>query len=170
MEAPTSTKNGFVFFWRPNEKNGQFSQWWMSDFTVDGVVYCCAEQYMMAMKAALFGDDKMQQLIMKERNPKEHQKMGKRVSNFDNDVWNENKSKIVFDASVAKFSQDPELREYILSTGEKTLVEASPSDTIWGIGLQWNHKDATNPSRWRGTNLLGKALMQARTHIRENKL
>jgi len=162
-----TTPNNFVFFWRPNEKNGHFSQWYLSNFVVDGVEYVCAEQYMMAKKAVLFGDTSMHNRIMRETDPAKHQQLGRRVANFVADVWNANCRQIVFQASVAKFSQNEHLQQLLLGTGDKILVEASPKDKIWGIGLDRDNPDALHPSKWKGTNFLGEALMQARKIIVE---
>lgn len=142
------------------------SQWWKSDFWSVASTYCCMEQFMMAQKAELFGDEEIRQEIMKCSDPKQIKALGRKVRNFDETVWNKVKYSIVLNGNFMKFSQNPELREFLLSTGDDILVEASPYDAIWGIRMSANDENATNPMKWRGRNLLGFALMEARDEIR----
>lgn len=143
-----------------------FSQWWKSDFWSVASTYCCMEQFMMAEKAELFGDEEIRQEIMKCSDPKQIKALGRKVRNFDETVWNKVKYSIVLNGNFMKFSQNPELREFLLSTGDDILVEASPYDAIWGIRMSESDENATNPMKWRGRNLLGFALMEARDEIR----
>lgn len=124
---------------------------------------------MMAKKAELFGDEDMKKKIMAEHDPAVHQKHGRHVKNFVSATWDANCLKIVKEASYAKFSQDERLKKQILETGNKTLVEASPKDKIWGIGLAPDDPNARDRSKWQGTNLLGVALMDARKRIMEEE-
>jgi predicted NAD-dependent protein-ADP-ribosyltransferase YbiA (DUF1768 family) len=129
----------FRFFWGHTAKPGQltdavFSQFWPCEFTVDGVRYRWAEQWMMAGKARLFGDHGALELVVQ--------------------------------GNLHKFGQDAALKAHLLSTGDDVLVEASPTDRIWGIGMAASNPDAKNPSKWRGQNLLGKALMEVRARLR----
>ena len=138
-----------MFFWghkKFNEiTNTCLSQWYECKFTVDGVEYHTAEQYMMAQKAVLFKDDELLQEIMSADNPAVYKKLGRQVRNFDSDVWNEHKFQIVVNGNMAKFSQNPELLDFLLKTGDRVLVEASPYDRIWGIGLAKDTPDIENP-------------------------
>lgn len=143
------------------------SQWYPCDFTVEGITYHTAEQYMMARKALLFGDDEAYGKIMAARSPKTCKALGRGVRNFDPAKWDLHKYDIVVTANVAKFSQNEEFKEYLLSTGDAVIVEASPWDRIWGIGRKEDTFGITNPDNWNGTNLLGFALMEARDIIRE---
>ncbi|MDU5950334.1 MAG: NADAR family protein, partial [Paenibacillus macerans] len=142
-----------------------FSQWWMSPFTVEGTEYSCAEQFMMAEKARLFGDDEMLAAIMQAKHPKEMKAYGRAVRNFDKDVWDRECYGIVKRASLAKFSQNSQLGDYLKSTKNRILVEASPRDRIWGIGMGQSNPDVENPLKWRGKNLLGFALTEARDEM-----
>lgn len=153
----------FVFFWKPP---AVFSQWARSDFEVDGFRYTHAEQYMMAEKARIFGDDAMLERILVSQSPSEQKKLGQAVRGFDQDVWFERRMEIVERGNRAKFGQSPKRCDALLATGDKTLAEASPLDCIWGIGLAADHADAEVPSRWRGQNLLGQALMNVRDDLR----
>lgn len=147
---------------------GPFSQWYYSPFVVDGWEYSHAEQYMMAMKAELFGDDDSLNKIMNEDDPSEQKALGKKVKNFDKIKWEAVAKDFVFKANMAKFTQNAYLKSYILSTEDETLVEASPTDTIWGIGLAETDPRALDPKQWRGTNWLGEVLMNVRKAIRDN--
>ena len=153
-------KDGFVFFW-----SGWPSQWHPSPFRVEGVTYSCCEQFMMAEKARLFGDEPTRQQILAAETPREHKALGRTVKPFDDARWMGACREIVYLANLAKFTQDPALRELLIATGTSTLVEASPTDRIWGIGLAATDPRATNRSLWRGKNWLGEALMRVRAEL-----
>ncbi len=152
-----------VLFWKPP---ASFSQWTPSPFVVDGVTYSCAEQFMMAEKARLFGDAENLAKILRSSSPKTQKALGRKVTNFDAAVWSAKCLDIVVRANVAKFSQNPPLLAALLATGTKTLVEASPLDRVWGIGRRADDPRALDPATWNGTNLLGQALMRAREQLR----
>lgn len=158
----------FFFFWgHQPSKDGSvtkscFSQWWHSPFTVDGKTYPTAEHWMMAGKATLFGDTTIEKEILAAPSPQTVKALGRRVANFNQDTWNEHKFDIVTTGNFHKFSQHPELKEFLLATRKKVLVEASPMDRVWGIGLGENNENAHKPANWRGQNLLGYALMVVR--------
>ncbi len=162
----------WVFFWgHTPSKDGSiskscFSQWWEGHpFAIDGVTYRTAEHYMMAEKARLFGDEAVRGQILAARTPGEAKKLGRMAANFDEDTWLRHRWDIVVAGSVAKFGQHEALRRYLFETGKKVLVEASPTDRIWGIGMAANDPDAENAAAWRGLNLLGFALMEARQRV-----
>lgn len=162
----------FLFFWghRPS-KDGRItasclSQWWPSPFTVDGVTYQTAEHWMMAGKARLFGDEETAEKILAATDPKQVKALGRKARAFDAEAWDREKFAIVREGSFQKFLQNAELRAFLLSTGDKILVEASPVDPVWGIGLAADDTAAADPTQWRGENLLGFALMDARARIR----
>ncbi|WP_245703570.1 NADAR family protein [Streptomyces lushanensis] len=142
------------------------SQWWPSPFTVAGVEYATAEHWMMAAKARLFGDEEAERAAVGAVNPALAKKAGRLVRDFDQAVWERERFGIVVAGSVHKFGQDAGLRAFLLGTGERILVEASPMDRIWGIGLASDDERARDPARWRGLNLLGFALMEARERLR----
>ena len=166
----SAKKLKFVFFWKPNAKvvdESCFSQWQPSLFRVNAYDYCCAEQYMMAEKARLFGDEEVEKEIMNTSDPKLMKALGRKVRNFDPQVWDKVKYSIVLNGNYYKFTQNKEMMDFLLSTGDKILVEASPLDTIWGIGLDKDNEKAHNIASWRGKNLLGFALMEVRDEIRK---
>jgi ribA/ribD-fused uncharacterized protein len=162
----------FLFFWghqpQPDGKvgKGSLSQWWPAPFMVDELAFATAEHYMMWRKAMLFGDSPVAAQILTVGHPSEAKALGRQVSGFDDATWNAHRFEIVTAASAAKFSQHPDLRGFLLATGDRVLVEASPRDRVWGIGLGASHEYAEDPRQWRGLNLLGFALMRARATLR----
>lgn len=144
---------------------GSLSQWWPCSFTVDGVQYASAEHFMMAGKALLFGDSSALAQILAARTPAEAKNFGRLVRGFDEAVWEAACFELVVTANVHKFGQDPALLGFLLGTANRVLVEASPRDRIWGIGLGAGNERAADPRQWRGRNLLGFALMEARERL-----
>ena len=142
------------------------SQWWPCKFKSNGIVYNCAEQYMMSEKAKLFKDDEIYQLILQESSQKQIKAYGRKIKNFNDEEWNKHKINIVIQGNILKFSQNEDLKQFLIGTGDKILVEASPTDRIWGIGLDKNNPDSRNPYKWRGENLLGFSLMKVRDIIK----
>ncbi|XP_065832926.1 N-glycosidase YbiA-like [Oscarella lobularis] len=152
----------FTFFWK---SLSPFSQWHPAKFTVDGIVYNCAEQFMMHQKAILFKDDVTASEVLETEDPAGQKKLGRKVRGFDEDVWKKHRMQIVKAASKAKFTQNDKLKSQLLATAGTTLVEASPVDRIWGIGLSATDKRAQRRETWRGQNLLGQALTETRDEI-----
>ena len=162
-------KPDFEFFWKPENdviNKSCFGQWTFSEFKIDTDIYYYTEQYMMAEKARLFKDKEVLEQIMKAKDPKEMKALGKKVRNFNQDIWDKTKYSIVLNGNYFKFAQNPGMRNFLLATGNKILVEASPLDKIWGIGLSEENSNAMNPNLWRGQNLLGFALMEVRDDLR----
>lgn len=145
------------------------SQWWPCRFTHDGQTYTSAEQWMMAEKARLCGDEATRARIFAEHDPDKVKKLGRKVTPFDAALWTARGQDVVTAGNVLKFGQDPALTSYLLSTGDDILVEASPLDTIWGIGLGANNPLAREAKTWRGQNLLGFALGRARGELRAQR-
>ncbi len=139
-----------------------FSQWYAAPFTVNGVRYATAEHWMMAEKARLFGDEVACVQILAKDDPGAAKAVGRTVRGFDDGVWNQHRFDIVVRGNLAKFGQHPPLRDFLLATGDQVLVEASPVDPIWGIGLAAADPRAQDPASWQGLNLLGFALMAVR--------
>lgn len=146
---------------------GCLSQWWPCLFTVDGVDYASAEHWMMAGKARLFEDEETLARILLARSPAEAKKLGRLVRGFDDELWTERRFELVVAGNVAKFGQGPALRDFLLGTANRVLVEASARDRVWGIGLGAANEKATDPAQWRGLNLLGFALMETREQLAE---
>lgn len=142
------------------------SQMWPCSFAIDGFAYSSAEKYMMHRKALLFGDEEIAEKIILSENPKECKALGRKVKDFDPEIWDNEKYSIAVKGNLAKFSQNEELKDYLLSTGEEELVEASPFDRVWGIGMRKGDPRIGDRSKW-GQNLLGKALMEVRETLRQ---
>ncbi len=163
----------YIFFWGhkplPNGEIGKscFSQWWHSPFSVNNVIYPTAEHFMMSEKARLFGDENVRAEILKAESPGLAKTLGRQVRNFEESVWERCRFQFVVEGNTAKFNQNRELGNFLLGTGNRVLVEASPVDRIWGIGLAADDGQATNPEMWPGLNLLGFALMEVRQRLRE---
>ena len=161
----TYTSDDVVLFWHPPSA---FSQWTLSPFTVDLVEYNYAEQFMMASKVRLFGDDTALSAILATKDPREQKRLGRHVRPFDPELWRSECEHIVLHGNLAKFSQNEEMRLALIQTGDRRLAEASPHDTLWGIGLSARDPRASFPASWRGQNLLGQALEIAREFFRRN--
>ncbi|SER96912.1 NADAR family protein [Lentzea albida] len=161
----------YLFFWgHQPEHNGEIgkgclSQWWPCTFEVDGRSFASAEHYMMWRKALLFDDTAVAARVLTARTPAEAKALGREVSGFVGEVWDAQRLPIVVEGNLAKFGQDPALRSYLLGTGSRVLVEASPQDRVWGIGLVASDPRASDPSQWLGLNLLGEALMEVRSRL-----
>ncbi|MFF8769169.1 NADAR family protein [Kitasatospora sp. NPDC015120] len=162
----------WLMFWGHQEQRdgspgpGVLSQWWPGHpFTVDGVAYSTAEHWMMAGKARMFGDERTLARILAAASPAEAKKLGRQVRGFDDTTWTAGRFELVVRGNVAKFGGHEELLGYLLSTHRRVLVEASPLDRIWGIGLGADNERARRPAEWRGENLLGFALMEARSRL-----
>ncbi len=163
----------YLFFWGHTPKRPDvvdkacFSQWYPAPFEIDGISYATAEHYMMAGKARLFGDDEQLANVLAAKHPKQAKAYGRAVKNFDKLVWDAHGFDLVVAGNLAKFSQNLPLKEFLLKTYDHVLVEASPYDKIWGIGMKQDHRDIENPLLWQGDNLLGFALMVARQQLGE---
>ncbi|WP_225823190.1 NADAR family protein [Streptomyces naphthomycinicus] len=172
-EVRAGSRIKYLHFWghrpRPDGRIGAscLSQWWPSPFVVDGVEYATAEHWMMAGKARLFGDAEAERRVLAAEHPAAAKKAGRLVRGFDETVWQRERFRIVVEGSVHKFAADDGLGMFLLNTGDRVLVEASPVDRIWGIGLAADDEAAADPQRWRGPNLLGFALMEARARLAE---
>lgn len=156
----------YVFFFGETKTNGFLSNFYFSSFIEDEQVFICNEQYMMYRKAKLFDDKINMKRILKCSTPLEAKRYGRKVKNFDDKIWFENRIQIVTDGLRLKFTQNLDLKKKLLDTNDKILVEASPYDKIWGIGLNVREAMVTEQKDWPGQNLLGKCLMQVREELR----
>ncbi|MEH1101598.1 NADAR family protein [Micromonospora sp. CPCC 205561] len=164
-----------LYFWghRPGRDGGVgpgcLSQWWPAPFGDGGRTYATAEHWMMWHKAMLFGDPEVAGRILAAGHPHRAKSLGRQVRGFDEATWQARRYDIVVAGSVAKFGQHDDLRAFLLATGDRVLVEASPVDPVWGIGLAADDPRAGDPASWRGENLLGFALMAARDALRAGR-
>lgn len=190
------TNSDFITFWRPTDQNGIYGQWWISNFVLSDDAYkdlpkgikClllfsdhpevvaglmrvhvnCAEQFMMLGKALLFGDLEIAELIKQEMDPKRHKALGRRVRNFNPIVWEKYRNDIVILGNYLKFTQNLDLKHALSESGTSELVEGSPLDKIWGVGLKFDDPLIYNKSNWKGKNKLGVCLMKIREIIYES--
>lgn len=159
----------FRFFWgHTGQGVGPWvlSQWWEAPFVVGGVTYRTAEHWMMAEKARLFGDAAILPAILAAGSPGAAKALGRKVAGFDEQTWARARFDIVMAGNLEKFRQNPPLGDWLRTTGDLILVEASPRDAIWGIGMAATHPQVEDVSAWRGENLLGFALMEVRQALR----
>lgn len=157
------TNQEFFFFW---ETRSPFSQWHPVGFEIDGIKYRTAEHYMMWRKAMLFGDEETAEKILAVKHPRDVKALGREVKNFDSKVWADNCQQAVYDGNYAKFTQNKMMLQAMKDTKGVELVEASPYDKIWGIGLAANDPKALNRDTWEGENLLGVVLNALREKLR----
>jgi ribA/ribD-fused uncharacterized protein len=150
-------------------KAGYLSQWHIAPFELDGLVFNCCEKRMMYMKAILFNDQEIAKKILAKNNARENKELGRQVKNFDERKWRESAEEIVYEANLAKFSQNEDLKSKLLSTENKIIVECAPYDKIWGNGLDITTTLKTEMVNWPGTNLLGKVLMRVRNTLRQSQ-
>jgi len=161
----------YVYFWgHEPRRDGRIgpsclSQWWPAEFTADGLVFPTAEHFMMHRKALLFGDEETAARILRARHPNEAKTLGRAVRGYDEDVWAAHRFDVVVAGNLAKFGQHALLGRYLLGTSDRVLVEASPLDRVWGIGLSADDERAASPATWLGANLLGFVLMAVREQL-----
>lgn len=164
-------KAKYVYFWG-HKKNGTliskacFSQWYDAPFAYDGCLYKTAEHFMMVEKAKLFSDSHKVPEILEADDPGKAKALGRTINNFDQKTWDDNKFEIVVRGNFEKFNRNAALKDFLLNTGDRILVEASPVDKVWGVGLAMNDPLIEYPYNWLGENLLGFALMKARQLLR----
>lgn len=168
----TAKTSGVLPFWGHHSSSSRIdrsclSQWWPSEFRANDKVYSSAEQYMMAEKARLFKDADAEQSIMSSTDPRMMKKIGRDIRNFNQNIWDMYKYSIVFAGNMFKYKSNCELSHFLVSTSPCILVEASPVDRVWGVGLSMHDYRIDNPVAWKGTNLLGFALMHVRDELME---
>lgn len=151
-----------ICFHNPNEENGYLSNWYPSAFTIGGITFSSMEQYMMYQKACTFHDNGIANEILATDDVAEIKALGRKVANYDDHHWNGVRQIIVYEGLLHKFRQNNVLQEQLRGTGDALLAECAVQDRIWGIGLSMHDPDRLDPSRWKGQNLLGYALMQVR--------
>jgi len=151
----------YVFFWGDHP-----SQWYPSPMTIDGIEYNCCEQYMMHQKALLFGDTEIAEEVMVTKHPADQKKLGRRIKNFDKNEWDKVNLQIVYKGNYAKYTQNEELKQLLINTGERKFCEASPVDLIWGCGLGENDPLIDDEINWIGLNLLGQVLDKVKMNLK----
>ena len=160
-----------ICFHNPEEDNGYLSNWYLSEFTIDGFTFSSMEQYMMYKKAVLFHDQEAAEKILQTDNVAEIKTLGRTVQHFDDKIWTKLRGEIVYRGLLEKFYQNPELARKLEDTGKEIIAECAVQDRIWGIGLSMKDENRLCMDKWRGQNLLGKILMRVREEIvHQNKV
>lgn len=157
-----------IFFWKPNQEYGLFSNWHQTGFYDDNMIYYeNCEQYVMAKKALIFKDIERKELIMKTSNPKTIKFHGRQVKNFNESIWNKHKYEIMISGCFYKFINNEQAKKTLLNTGSKFIAEASNYDFVWGIGLTKENALKIPKKDWPGQNLLGQCLMEVRSLLKD---
>ena len=154
-----------VCFHNPNEENGYLSNWYFSKFTVDDITYSSMEQYMMYQKAICFNDIEISEKILSTDDVSKIKRLGREISNYDENYWNGVRQIIVYEGLIAKFSQNKDLKNKLIETKDCFLAECAVKDKIWGNGLSMSDPNRFNKDLWNGKNLLGYALMKVRDKL-----
>lgn len=157
--------NHIICFHNPGEENGYLSNWYPSCFMMDGTFFSSMEQFMMYRKAICFHDNNIAVQILETDDAARIKDLGRRVSGYDENVWNGVRQLVVYEGLLAKFSKNDKLQEQLKATGNAVLAECAVKDHIWGIGLSMNDPDRFDRAKWKGQNLLGYALMMVRDRL-----
>jgi ribA/ribD-fused uncharacterized protein len=157
-----------IGFHNPDEQYGFLSNWYLSDFSVDGVSFSSMEQYMMYQKAVVFKDKDIASKILKTDDVERIKEYGRQVSNYNDTVWNGVRQIVIYKGLLEKFKQNEKLKKALLDTGDDILAECAVSDKVWGIGLSMKDSNKNDIKAWRGQNLLGFALMLVRDELRKS--
>lgn len=151
-----------ICFHNPDEENGYLSNWYLSQFSAEEITFSSMEQYMMYKKAVCFQDYDTADRILKTEDVSQIKKLGRKVSNYDENYWNGVRQIVVYRGLLEKFGQNDEMKKLLLETGDSVLAECAVKDRIWGIGLSMTDPDRLDRDCWKGQNLLGYALMMVR--------
>ena len=157
-----------IGFHNPSEDYGFLSNWYLSDFQIDGITFTSMEQYMMYKKAICFKDENIANQILAEKNVAKIKELGRLVSDYDEHIWNGVRQIIIYEGLLAKFSQNEFLKSRLLDTKNSILAECAVKDRIWGIGLSMTDPKRLMPTEWQGQNLLGYALMLVRDRLKSH--
>lgn len=158
-----------VGFFHEYGPNGWFSNWYPAVFTVDGVMYLNAEQYLMHQKALCCGDTATAAKVMENPDPKTVKLLGRAITPYDDAKWAAVRQEVIYRGLLAKFGQNSGLKHQLLVTGDALIAECSPNDRIWGIGLPLDDPRCQDPAQWQGESILGRALMRVRDTLRNGE-
>lgn len=154
----------YTFFWKDKDC---FSNWHPSKIEYGGITFNCSEQLYMYRKAIFFNDVEIAHEIVATKSPREQKALGRKVKNFDATSWNEVAKDIMYEVNKLKYEQNEKLMDQLLQTDDTEIVEASPYDKIWGIGMDENHPNVEDKTKWEGTNWLGEVLTSLREDIKD---
>jgi ribA/ribD-fused uncharacterized protein len=160
----------FIYFWKHDEiPYGVFCNWSPHSIQIDEITFATAEHALMFGKAILFKDEEASKKLITSKDPKEAKSIGRTVKDFDEQIWDQHKFTIMCKVLLAKVNQHKIIKDLLLTTQDATIVEASPLDDIWGIGLGAKKAALVGPSKWKGQNLLGKAWEYVRNEIKKQQ-
>ena len=162
-------KKNVICFHNPGEENGYLSNWYPSDFTYTDIRFSSMEQYMMYQKAVCFRDERTASEILRTDDVAEIKALGRQVAGYDDNTWNGIRQIVIYEGLLAKFSQNEELKQQLMETGDATLAECAVRDRIWGIGLSMTDPNRSDKANWKGQNLLGYALMMVRDKLKRGE-
>ncbi len=168
LDEIVENRNGvsrIICFHNPDEENGYLSNWYLSQFTLDGVTFSSMEQYMMYRKALCFHDSTMATEILHTDDVARIKELGRHVSGYIDSIWSGIRQSVVYEGLMGKFLQNEDLKELLLATGDAVLAECAVKDCIWGIGLSMKDSDRLDQTKWQGQNLLGFTLMRVRDEL-----
>ena len=155
------------FFHRPEEPHGYLSNWFSSPFDLDGMHFTSVEQYIMYRKCKIFGDEISAKAVLATEDTAAQQAIGRKAAGYIGSIWAGMRQMVVLRGLMAKFSQNEDLKQKLLDTGDAYLVECAGSDKIWACGIRLNDDKRFNAENWTGDNILGFALMEVREMLRE---
>lgn len=169
QDLPPKVTDKYVFFFGYDRLEPEccFQQWYPSPFHEDGKHFETSEQYMMYHKALLMNDSAVAEKILSVKTPAQAKTLGREVKNFKQEIWDNNCDRVVEQGQYLKFKQNGQLKEVLLGTEQREIVETSPNDRLWGIGFNTEEAEV-HVEEW-GENKLGKALMRARERLREEE-
>lgn len=159
-----------IYFHNPDEENGYLSNWYLSNFVVDEVLFSSMEQFMMYRKAVCFGDTDIAARILDTEDVARVKELGRLVAGYDDNYWSGIRQIVVYQGLLEKFTQNTDLKTLLLKTGSAVLAECAVKDKIWGIGLSMGDPDRFERAKWKGQNLLGYTLMMVRGNLNKKSL
>ena len=159
-KASAKCPDNTIWFYSKVPEFKFMSNFFAAEINIDGKIWPATEHYYQAMKYPTMPN--YQEKIRLNKNPDMVKKMGRSKDGFRQD-WERVKNDVMYKALVAKFTQHEDLKEKLLATGDKVLVEHTGRDKYWGDG-----GDGGNGTK--GQNIMGKLLVKVRNAIREGKI
>lgn len=151
-----------IYFHKPEEPYGFLSNWYPSTFELDGLTFSSVEQYIMYKKCMQFGDREAANAVMATHSPAKQQAIARKAKGYNDVVWKGLRQPVAMRGLFEKFKQSPNLLEQLLETRDSYLVECAVSDRSWACGISLYDDARFNLANWKGSNILGFALMEVR--------
>lgn len=154
-----------IFFHKPDEPYGFLSNWWIAPFDLEGIRFCSTEQYIMYKKCEMFGDTSAARAVLATDDPAQQQQIARNAKGYNDVVWKGVRQVVAMRGLVEKFAQNTDLLKQLQDTGDSYLVECAISDKAWACGISLYDKARFDISNWKGSNILGFALMEVRSML-----